>query len=202
MLVYTATKQSFLSDVRDNAIHEKIRLEVKRRTGSGASESHIAAWRNSMQFMASILQDEGLPQDAGVSIEYQLPLSSKRIDFILTGQDEARQETAVIIELKQWSQVDVTDMDAVVRTRLGGGEVNTQHPSYQAWSYAAMIEDYNETVRKEHIVLKPCAYLHNLDVGSAINDARYLEHTECAPVLISGDARRPEAFNCVKLADR
>ncbi len=69
MLVYTATKQSFLSDVRDNAIHEKIRQEVKRRTGAGASESHIAAWRNSMQFMASILQDEGLPHDAGVSID-------------------------------------------------------------------------------------------------------------------------------------
>jgi uncharacterized protein len=90
LLVYTATKKAFLSDVRENAIHEKIRLEVRRRTGSGASESHISAWRNSMQFMATILEDEGLPEDAGVSIEYQLPLSSKRIDFILTGQDEAQ----------------------------------------------------------------------------------------------------------------
>ncbi len=112
-LVYTATKQQFLSDVQDNAIHSKVLTELKRRLRHSVAPSEIDAWRNSMQFMANILVDQDLSATAGVSIEYQLQLSSKRIDFILSGQDAARRETAVIIELKQWSEVAVTAKDAV-----------------------------------------------------------------------------------------
>ena len=76
MLVYTATKATFLADTRANHLHEKIQRELKRSTGQGAAANQISAWRNSTQFMASVLADEGIPGDAGVSIEYQLRLSN------------------------------------------------------------------------------------------------------------------------------
>ena len=42
--------------------------------------------------------------DHGVMLEYQLPLSSKRLDCIICGKDSAETDNAVIIELKQWEK--------------------------------------------------------------------------------------------------
>ena len=68
----------------------------------------------------------------------------------------------VIIELKQWDKVDTVDgQEAIVETYTGGAVRKVVHPSYQAWSYAAMIYDYNQNVQMGNIVLHPCAYMHN-----------------------------------------
>ncbi|MEX2132226.1 MAG: hypothetical protein WD772_12155 [Pseudohongiellaceae bacterium] len=53
--------------------------------------------------MFNILIDPEIPPDSGVSIEYRIPLTSKRVDFILTGKDSESRETVIIIERKQWS---------------------------------------------------------------------------------------------------
>jgi len=147
-----------------------------------------------MQFMGNVLADQEIPFDCQISIEYAIPLTSKRVDLIITGQDDAGGDTAVIVELKQWSEVAKTKKDGVVVTRLGGGLVETSHPSYQAWTYAALIKDFNETVRSDEIELVPCAYLHNLDTAECINDDFYREHTAKAPVFISRDAQRLAEF--------
>jgi len=194
MIVYSAKKQQFVDDVRTNVIHDKILAEFRRNLGRKVAENEIASWRNSMQFMESVVSDPELPADAGVSIEYNIPLTNNRVDFILTGRDHNGVETAVIIELKQWSKVSISNKDAIVSTALGGGIRETSHPSYQAWSYAALIEDYNETVRFESIALKPCAYLHNLDSDEAIRDPFYQEHINKAPVFISKDVEKLAAF--------
>jgi DUF2075 family protein len=194
MIVYAATKREFVEDTKTNSIHEKILAEIKRHGVSGGGDSEIASWRNSMQFMSNVVNDHDLPDDAGVSIEYSIPLTNKRVDFILTGKDHHNNDTAVIIELKQWSEVSTTSKDAIVNTYLGGGLRETSHPSYQAWTYAALIEDYNETVREEFIRLKPCAYLHNLDSYDAINDPCYQAHIDKAPIFISRDAQKLNAF--------
>ena len=144
--------------------------------------------------MGNVLADQEIPSDCQISIEYAIPLTSKRVDLIITGQDDAGGDTAVIVELKQWSEVAKTNKDGVVATRLGGGLVETSHPSYQAWTYAALIQDFNETVRGDEIGLVPCAYLHNLDTAECVNDDFYREHTEKAPVFISRDADRLAEF--------
>jgi len=194
MLVYSGNKKRFIEDVSANAIENIILTEFQRKLFKRPSKNEVLSWKNSMQYMFKILIDPDIPLDSGVSIEYMLPLASKRIDFILTGKGEDKRDTAVIIELKQWSEVKKTSKDGVVKTFLGGGERETNHPSYQAWTYSALIEDYNETVRKEDIRLMPCAYLHNLDSDSAINDDFYTFHTNKAPVFISSDAKKLADF--------
>ena len=194
MLVYSGNKKKFIDDVNANAIENIILSEFQRKLFKRPSKNEVLSWKNSMQYMFKILIDSEIPQDSGVSIEYVLPLTSKRIDFILTGKDEEKRETAIIIELKQWSEVKKTSKDGVVKTFLAGSERETNHPSYQAWTYAALIEDYNETVRQEDIRLMPCAYLHNLISSSAINDSFYDAHTKKAPVFISSDAKRLADF--------
>eukprot|EP01030_Chromulinospumella_sphaerica_P009639 gene9639-9449_t len=147
-----------------------------------------------MKEMRQVLNDPDIPGDSLVSIEYNIPLTGKRIDFILTGRNAQLEECAVIIELKQWSDVQATQQDAVVNTWLGKGNINTPHPSYQAWTYAALIEDYSEVVQNEQVRLSACAYLHNLDSAKVINDPFYKAHTDRAPVFISKDARKLSEF--------
>lgn len=194
MIVYSGNKAQFVEDVRQNRIHQVIMNEFRRQVSRSVGQSEVASWKNSLQYMSNILVDPEIPEDAGVSIEYHIPLTSKRVDFILTGKNLQQQDTAVIIELKQWSTAKKTTKDGIVSTFLGGGERETSHPSYQAWSYAALIEDFNETVRQESIALVPCAYLHNMDNAEAINDSVYRSHTDKAPVFISSDVERLAIF--------
>ena len=71
--------------------------------------------------------------------------SSKRIDFILSGRDNNRKDSVIIIELKQWEKLsEVSGQDCIVETFTGGGNRRVPHPSYQAWSYASLIKDYND----------------------------------------------------------
>jgi hypothetical protein len=51
--------------------------------------------------MHTVLQWADLDVNINVSIEYQLPLSSKRVDFIIAGRDSNNKQNAIIIELKQ-----------------------------------------------------------------------------------------------------
>ena len=129
-----------------------------------------------MQYMNNVLLRSEIPGDAGVAVEYKVPLTAKRVDFILTGEDADRTETAVIVELKQWSAVEPNEKDAIVKTALGGSMCEVLHPSYQAWTYAALIRDFNETVQNESIALRACAYLHNCDADTAIKSERYRAH--------------------------
>jgi len=194
MIVYSATKREFVEDVRSNRIAEIIENEVLRKLNRNSPRNERLSWENSLQYMAQVLWDEAIPSAAGVAIEYNLPMTNRRVDFILTGKDAERNDTSVIIELKQWQEVEKTNKDAIVKTRFQYGEKETNHPSYQAWSYSALIEDYNDTVRKDSIRLLPCAYLHNMKSRDVINDPFYEEHTSRAPVFISPDALKLSEF--------
>lgn len=194
MLVYVSTKTEFLADVRSDIIDEKILALFQRHLGRSTNKSEITSWRNSMRYMRDVLADEEIPSDSGVAIEYTLPQTAKRIDFILTGKGQNKQATAIIIELKQWESVKATPMDGIVRTFVGGMEREVNHPSYQAWTYAALLEDFNETVQKENIGLRPCTYLHNCVSDDVINDSFYGYHTSKAPAFLRKDAQKLTDF--------
>ncbi len=194
MIVYSSTKRHFIEDVRSNRMADIIENEVSRKLNRNSPRNEKLSWEHSLQYMSQILWDEDIPLSAGVAIEYNLPMTNRRVDFILTGKDHQRNDTAVIIELKQWETVEKTNKDAIVKTRFQSGVVETNHPSYQAWSYSALIEDYNETVRRESIRLQPCAYLHNMKSDSVIRDPFYTYHVEKAPIFISPDALKLSEF--------
>lgn len=194
MIVYSADRIQFIEDVRSNRIHLIIRDELERKLYRRVGMSEVNSWMNSLSRMALLVSDDELPKDAGVYIEYSIPLTNKRVDFILAGQDEAGVEQAVLVELKQWSSVKATAKDAIVRTALGGSEAETNHPSYQAWTYAALIRDFCETARDDGIGIQPCAFLHNLEFRDAIEAPIYREYIEKAPVFIAEDAAKLGAF--------
>lgn len=194
MIVYSSTKAQFQSDVMTNDIGNIIYDKYRTATGRKTGKSEIDSWVNSLQYMDRVLTDIDIPNEAGVAIEYHIPQSSKRIDFILTGIDEQNRESVILVELKQWQQISLTSKDAVVRTRFRHGEEERLHPSYQAWSYKRLLEDFNQTVQEENIQLYPCAYLHNYEKDNVINNDFYKEYIEKAPLFLKRDALKLREF--------
>ena len=103
MQLYSGMSEHFLSDVVQNRIAEKLRDSFFRHFRFNPSPSEVNSWRNSLTATAHVFRHAGLT-DHGVLLEYQLPLTSKRLDCIICGKNEAQIDNAVIIELKQWER--------------------------------------------------------------------------------------------------
>jgi DUF2075 family protein len=186
VIVYTSNKQSFLNDC-DNSDIEKIILQAfKVQTGKNVGQNEIDSWRYSLNEMARVLRSEQLPNDIGVAVEFHIPLSSKRIDVMLTGVNGKSEKIAILVELKQWQKIELTAKDAIVRTYLGKGIRDHVHPSYQAWSYASLLEGFNEVVHSGQVHIKPCVYLHNYNDDSLIKSTHYKSWIDRAPVFLKG----------------
>lgn len=194
MIVYSSDKNTFVDNVRQNRISDAILSALRNRGQSGVSDSERRSWDQSLQYMKNVLEVETIPGDAGIAIEYRIPQTSKRVDMIISGLDQQHREACVIVELKQWEDVGSTRKDAVVTTFFGGSERETTHPSYQAWSYAALLEDFNETVQNDSIRLQPCAYLHNCRDGAGVRDAHYQRYIERAPLFLRADMEKLQHF--------
>ena len=196
MLVYEGIKSGFINDVNLNKIVDKIYEKYKQFFGR-TSESQLNSWKNSMQYMRGVLDDREIPDNAGVAIEFNIPTTSKRIDFILSGRDNKRKDSVIIIELKQWETCNaVSGKDGIVSTFTGGGIREVAHPSYQAMSYANLIRDFNETVQLDEIGLYPCAFLHNYDLrdNDPICSSQYQEYIKEAPMFGTNDFEKLRRF--------
>ncbi|MFC1545193.1 DNA/RNA helicase domain-containing protein [Gemmatimonadota bacterium] len=194
MIVYSATRREFTEDVYSNQIEERILDACRTRRIGFVGEGEVKAWKNSLQYVNNLLVDGKISNDAGVAIEYVIPQTAKRIDFILTGKDQDARDTVVIIELKQWTDALPTDHDGIVETFVGKAQREVLHPSYQAWTYAALIEDFNETVQEDEIRLVPCAYLHNCITPEVIQAERYRYHLDRAPAFLKADTEKLKRF--------
>jgi hypothetical protein len=120
VIIYQETKAQFLHHAFEDDIEDVILKHYKASVGGGVAKPMIKSWANSLMEMAKVLKDDEIPDDAGIAIEYQLPQSSKRIDFIITGEDEEAHPRVVIVELKQWSESRRSAKDAIVWARRGG----------------------------------------------------------------------------------
>jgi DUF2075 family protein len=194
MIVYHSTKEAFIEDVFLNNIENIILKAFKDKLNQSTSKNEVASWKSSLMYMNNVLNDSSIPADCGVAIEYRIPQTSKRVDFILTGHDADKKDYAIIVELKQWSECELTDKDAIVKTYVGKAVRELSHPSYQAWSYAALLQSFNETVYKDNVQLKPCAYLHNYIDDGIITHSFYQEHIDRAPLYLRADALKLRNF--------
>lgn len=194
MIIYQNRKLGFIEDVQSNDIGGIVQQTYRQQTGKSVGSSELTSWQNSLEKMAFVMFDPSIPDDAMITIEYHLPQSSKRVDFIISGKDNQGVDHAVLIELKQWSEVETTPKDGVVKTRFKGGIQETTHPSYQVWSYASLLKGFNQTVEDENIQLQTCAYLHNCDSSIAIKDPIYDIYLQKAPVFLKQDAKTLTSF--------
>lgn len=197
MLVYDGTKSDFLRSVEQDTIAYEIEQNIYEKMNRHTARNEFRAWENSLEYMYKVLNDQEIPQDAGIAIEYNIPQTSKRIDFLISGYDRDEKGNVIIIELKQWDKVEaVQGKDALVETYTGNAVRKVVHPSYQAWSYAMLISDYNQSVQEKNILLWPCAYMHNYrrKVNDPIDEEQYKTYQDDAPVFSRGQVDMLRAF--------
>ena len=194
MIVYRESKFGFVRDVFQGTIADEIDNAFLLHLGRHTSPNEKTSWKNSMMHMYKVLNTPEIPDDAEIAIEYQIPLTSKRIDFIIAGNDNQNKENVVIIELKQWESAKFSPKPDIVTARFQYGEKETAHPSYQAWSYAEILYNFNETIRDRDIQIFPCAFLHNYESDNVINHSHYKEYISKAPLYLKRDAEKLQDF--------
>ena len=198
MIVYDDTKGQFVNDVKLNLIADKILNALKEKGINAGNFREYNSWNNSMQFMRNIVDAPEIDDEVRICIEYNIPLTSKRVDFIITGADEKGNDNVVIIELKQWQKAEVVedDMHHCVRTYLADTYRIVCHPSYQAYSYSCFLRNYSQTVCEGNINLIPCAYLHNYmpEYKEVLSNPIYNEWIEQAPFFIKNEVTEFSKF--------
>jgi len=199
MIIYEGKLQDFHADILSGTIADKIDGLFLERGLGHRSPSERRAWDNSLRQMSLVLSPASqIPQNLDVAIEYEIPLTSKRVDFLLAGRDSGDSPSAVIIELKQWEDASPAgdDKSDCVTTYLGGAERVVVHPSYQAYSYVEAIKHFNASVREGGISLHPCAYLHNFPRAKApsLLSDRYAPALSLAPAFLREDAAKLQDF--------
>ena len=196
MIIYENTRGGFINDIRTGSIATKVQNAFERHGIHHNNDAEYRAWGNSLMFMRNVLDDDDIPEDVSLAVEYQIPLTSKRVDFLIAGKDGAGTDNVVVVELKQWEDSGMTSRPDVVTAFTGGANRAVCHPSYQAYSYAKIIENFNEDVYRRNIKLRPCAYLHNYREENRphIDNALYREAVSVAPVFLQDDVIKLRSF--------
>lgn len=196
MIIYENNLGNFKKHVQFNEIVDLIQNRLSQYH-IGTSESEHRAWNNSLHFMKDVLDDDIFNNECQVAIEYNIPQTSKRVDFMLLGSDNDKKDNIVIVELKQWEKVERTDdvCNHIILADLRSHEPTT-HPSYQAWSYKTLIVNYCQEASEKEDNLHPCVYLHNLSekYRPIIEDKIYFESIHEAPLFLKNDVLKLRNF--------
>lgn len=187
MHLYSGTSTDFITAATHNLIAELVREGFIRHFRYNPPQSEVNAWKNSLSKMSTAMELAEL-SDHGVVCEYQLPLTSRRLDVMITGHNDQSRAMASIVELKQWDGAGPSDVDELVTVYLGGKLRETLHPSVQVGQYRQYLADTHEAFAGGHIGLRAASYLHNFmfDDQSELYASRHANSLAVNP-LFAGD---------------
>lgn len=196
MIVYQSDVIGFRTAVDSNRIVKDIEHQFNDKYGRRVSDPERRSWNNSLRFMETVLRLAKIPDDGGVLIEYNIPSTSKRIDFIVSGYDEKDNANFVIVELKQWETAQASEKEDIVVAYTGGGFREVAHPSYQAFSYKKYLMDMNEAIYSSNLNPFSCAYMHNFPRRNPepLLNSQYRDIVEDTPVFFTEDTEKLEQF--------
>lgn len=162
MRLYAGTSQQFITDTIQNQIADKLKNAFFANFRFNPSPGEMNSWRNSLRAISHVFQYADL-MDHGVILEYQLPLTSCRLDCMIMGRDSDKTDNAVIIELKQWDKCKDAEGENEVLTWIGYGEREVLHPSAQVGQYKMFLQDGQSAFYEGNnpVSLFACSYLHN-----------------------------------------
>jgi len=202
MRLYSGSSRQLIQDTYQNQIADKLRLSFFEYYGFYPSISEINSWRNSLRALTLVFEESKL-DDHGVMLEYQLPLSSRRLDCLVCGKDSERKENAVIIELKQWDACEQADGENEVLTWMGGAKREILHPSVQVGQYKMYLEDTHTAFYEgpNPISLNACAYLHNYSYcdGDVLVAPKFRNAVQRFPLFTADDVSKLSEHLCQKL---
>jgi len=190
MRLYSGSSTQFIQDTTQNQIADKLTNAFLNNFRYKPSPNEINSWRNSLRALSLLFHNANI-LDHGVILEYQLPLSSRRLDCIVCGKDDDLGDNAVIIELKQWEKCKYAECDNEVLTWVGGAEREVLHPSVQVGQYKMYLEDTHPAFYDGQMPIKlnACAYLHNytFDLHDAISASKFDDVMKMYPLYTADD---------------
>ena len=190
MRLYSGTSNQFIQDSIHNQIAEKLKSAFFNYYRYNPSPAEVNSWRNSLRSMSQTFQYANL-LDHGVLLEYQLPLTSRRLDCMICGKDQNKIDNAVIVELKQWEKCEEAYGENEVLTWVGGAKREVLHPSVQVGQYQMYLEDTHTAfnVDTDPVILNACTYLHNYNHYSddVIFSKKFTEPLRKFPLFTADD---------------
>ena len=196
MRLYAGSSEEFIADSVHNRIADKMKTAFFSEFRYEPSPGEVSSWRNSLRALSQVFQD-GKFEGHGVLLEYELPLTSKRLDCLITGRDDLLNDQAAIIELKQWEKCEEGDAERIV-TFVGGNNRDVLHPSVQVGQYRRYLADYQPAFYEGEspIGLRACSYLHNYTPknGDALFAPQYAPYIKECPVFTGDDVAKLTGF--------
>lgn len=185
MIIYSSTAREFCDSVDSNTFMGKLEASFREKLGRSIPPAEVGAYMNSLPMMERIVRRSGVAGDCGILIEFKIPLTNSRVDFIITGKDENGNDNFIIVELKQWQAATTSDATGMVESFTGGANRIVQHPSGQALNYRNFISDFNQNVSDGVVRAYSCAYLHNYTASDdePLLDTRYAEIINESPLF-------------------
>ncbi|WKK79412.2 DUF2075 domain-containing protein [Marivirga arenosa] len=202
MKLYSGSSSDFINDNNQNLIVSKLQSEFFKHFRQDPQPSEIRSWKESLQAMSSIFEKLKFTSH-GVLLEYQLPLTSKRLDCLICGKDDNGKENAVIIELKQWSETFDSDCENSLSVNYGVELKELLHPSVQVGQYAEYLsENHSIFTSNTDIPLFACAYLHNYDYSSTdpLFNNKFSDQISKYPIFCKKEESNLEEFLLSKLS--
>ena len=167
MPLYRGSVSSIRAKTANGSLVPTLTEQFRHQIGHRPSPSEIRSWERSLDVLATDLDEAGLAE-VEVLVEYQLPLTSKRVDAVLCGRHpRTRLPQYVLVELKQWSSAHLLDDSETVCVLDGLGE--RLHPVEQVRRYCSYLGDFAAALSTSPSAVSGVAYLHNAtdgDVGS------------------------------------
>ena len=164
MIIYSKNIKEFNRDI-SFGISKILNDLIKKKMFKFSGKSEIESWNSSLNYFSKILNECNLDENCAITLEYNLPMTSNRIDLILSGYDKNNKEKLIVFELKQWEKVnDVPSSDYLVETFINGGLRQVLHPGYQVWSYGQLLKDFNTYIQDNEISVSLAVLLHNYDL--------------------------------------
>ncbi|HEX4825832.1 MAG TPA: DUF2075 domain-containing protein [Candidatus Polarisedimenticolaceae bacterium] len=203
MRLYSGLSTDFIRDAAHNRIAAKLKDAYFREFRHNPPPSEVNSWQNSLRAMSQVVDLAGL-HDHGVLLEYQLPMTSKRLDCMVCGQNGERRDQAVIVELKQWQACGDAGVENLVTAFVGGRERDVLHPAAQVNQYERYLEDSHTAFYEgtAPVGLASCAYLHNYYAtdGDTLFTDRFASILSRSPVFTADDVDPLQEFLRVRLS--
>ncbi|GGK88908.1 DUF2075 domain-containing protein [Mangrovihabitans endophyticus] len=159
MSAFRVSAAGLLRLATEGTLADRVAEQV-RVSGHGVGPAERRSWERSLSILAQDLADAGL-NDVEVLVEYQLPLTSRRVDAVLAGvHPRTGEDSFVVVELKQWSYATCyDDSDTLVDVEHVAGP--RLHPGIQVGDYCEYLTDFLGLLADHGNQIRGAAYLHN-----------------------------------------
>lgn len=154
-----------LGEARGGSLGHRMAEQMRHELGQAPSPAEIRSWNSSLPVLAQDLIDAGLG-NVEILAEYRLPLTSQRVDAILAGSHpQTGQPSYVVVELKQWTAVELFEDETSLVTLPGFPNSPRLHPGAQVGRYCEYLLDFTRALQDLSDPVRGVAYLHNATAG-------------------------------------